>query len=95
MMLERRIVRTSFRKFVAQGARTPCGRYAPRDSLVIHIKHDHKPVFLRPRAIVRIQQRAAAKRLRSIADNLPPVYRGFYDHIMEERRRKKADKELR
>jgi hypothetical protein len=41
------------------------------------------------------KQRAAAKRLRSIADNLPPVYRGFYDHIMEERRRKKADKELR
>lgn len=40
------------------------------------------------------EQKAAAKRLTSMAED-PGCYREFYDHIMEERRRRARDKKIR
>lgn len=41
------------------------------------------------------EKKAAAKVLTKIADTPPPLYRDFYDHIIEERRRQDEDKEIR
>lgn len=40
------------------------------------------------------EQKAAAKRLASYAEP-PAYYREFYDHVMEERRRRKRDRQIR
>jgi hypothetical protein len=41
------------------------------------------------------EKKAAAKALMKIADSPPPCYKDFYNHIMEERRRKEADRKIR
>lgn len=40
-------------------------------------------------------QRAAVKRLQTIADKAPEYYSGFYNHIRTERRRRAKDREIR
>jgi hypothetical protein len=40
-------------------------------------------------------QKAAAKVLRKLADEKLPCYMEFYNHIMEERRRREEDREIR
>ena len=41
------------------------------------------------------EQKQAAKELQAMAKKEPPCDREFYNHIMEERRRRKEDKEIR
>lgn len=42
-----------------------------------------------------VEQMNAARQLQSIANKTIPCCRDFYDHIMEERRRRDADRRLR
>ena len=41
------------------------------------------------------EQKQAAKELQAMAKKEPPCDREFYNHIMEERRRRKEDREIR
>lgn len=41
------------------------------------------------------EQKAAAKLLLSMSGSTVPCYRDFYNHIMEERRRREEDRQLR